>query len=47
MDGEAVKECLDHLVEVHDRARGDLMIDHITADGQTITIVTKNRDLHY
>lgn len=41
MDGEAVKECLDHLVEVHDRARGDLMIDHITADGQTITIVTK------
>lgn len=40
MDGEAVKECLDHLAEVHDRARGDLMIDTITADGQTITITT-------
>ena len=24
MDGEAVKECLEHLIEVHDRARGDL-----------------------
>ncbi len=40
MDGEAVKACLDHLVEVHDRARGDLMIDNITADGQTVTITT-------
>ena len=38
MDGQAVKECLDHLVEVHDRARGDLSIDTITADGQTVTI---------
>ena len=33
LDGQAVKECLEHLVEVHDRARGDLMIDTITADG--------------
>lgn len=41
MDGEAVKECLEHLVEVHDRARGDLMIDSITADGQTVTIRTR------
>lgn len=40
MDGQAVKECLEHLVEVHDRARGDLMIDTITADGQTVTIKT-------
>lgn len=40
MDGEAVKECLEHLIEVHDRARGDLMIDTITADGQTVTITT-------
>lgn len=40
MDGEAVKECLEHLVEVHDRARGDLMIDTITAEGQTVTITT-------
>lgn len=40
VDGEAVKECLEHLVKVHDRAKGDLMIDTITADGQTVTIKT-------
>ena len=37
LDGQAVKECLEHLIEVHDRARGDLMIDTITADSQTVT----------
>ena len=41
MDAEAVKECLDHLVEVHDRAKGDLKIREITADGQTLTIRTQ------
>lgn len=40
MDGEAVKECLDHLLAVHDRAPGDMKIDHIDADGMTITIYT-------
>ena len=40
MDGAAVKECLEHLVDVHERAKGDLMIDSITADGQTVTIKT-------
>lgn len=40
MDAEAVKECLEHLIEVHERAKGDLMIDTITAEGQTITIKT-------
>ena len=40
MDGEAVKECLDHLLEVHDRAPSDLKIDHIEADGMTVTIYT-------
>lgn len=40
MDGEAVKECLEHLVEVHDRAPGDLCIDSIEADGQVVTIKT-------
>lgn len=40
MDGTAVKECLEHLIEVHERAKGDLMIDTITAEGQTITIKT-------
>lgn len=41
MDGEAVKECLEHLIQVHDRARGDLMVDTITAEGQTVTIKTQ------
>lgn len=40
MDGEAVKECLEDLLAVHDRAPGDLKIDSIQADGQTITIHT-------
>ena len=40
MDGEAVKECLEHLIEVHERAKGDLRIDTITAEGQTVTIKT-------
>ena len=41
MDADAVKECLDHLVEVHERAEGDLKIREITADGQTLTIRTQ------
>lgn len=41
LDGEAVKECLEHLIRVHARARGDLMIDTITAEGQTVTITTR------
>ena len=40
MDGQAVKECLEDLVKVHERAKGDLMIDTITAEGQTVTIKT-------
>lgn len=40
MDGEAVKECLEHLVSVHARARTDLKIASITADGQTVVIKT-------
>lgn len=40
MDGEAVKECLDHLLAVHDRAPSDMKIDHIEADGMTVTIYT-------
>jgi len=40
MDGAAVKECLDDLIAVHDRAPGDLKIKEITADGNTITIET-------
>ena len=40
MDAKAVKECLDHLIEVHDRAPGDLKIESIEADGMTLTIHT-------
>ncbi|MCD8121894.1 MAG: ABC transporter substrate-binding protein [Clostridiales bacterium] len=40
MDGEAVKECLEHLVETHDRARGDLGMESIEAEGQVLTITT-------
>lgn len=40
MDAEAVKQCLEHLIQVHDRAPGDLMIESIEADGQILTIRT-------
>ena len=40
MDGEAVKQCLDHLLEVHDRAPSDTKIVDIQADGQVLTITT-------
>ena len=42
MDAAAVKQCLEHLIEVHERAAGDLNIASIEADGQTLTIVTKS-----
>ncbi len=41
MDAQAVKECLEHLVEVHDRAPSDLKIESIEADGLTLTIHTQ------
>lgn len=41
VDGQAVKECLEHLVQVHDRARADLMVRSITAQEQTVTVVTQ------
>lgn len=40
MDGAAVKQCLDALVETHVRAAGDLHIAEITAEGQEVTIKT-------
>ena len=40
MDAQAVKECLDDLLAQHDRAPLDLEIDHIDADGMTLTITT-------
>ena len=41
VDGQAVKECLEHLTQVHERAKGDLKIQEIIADGQTVTIKTQ------
>lgn len=41
MDAQAVKECLEHLVEVHDRAPSDLKIEHMEAEGLTLTIHTE------
>ena len=35
-----MKEGLEQLIAVHDRARGDLAIDRIDAAGQTVTITT-------
>ena len=40
MDGEAVKECLDDLVNFHDRAPSDMKIASVTAEGNTVTIET-------
>src|SRR5699024_6593563 len=40
LDGQAVKECLEDLVAVHERAAGDLKIQEITAEGQKVTIRT-------
>ncbi len=40
MDAQVVKECLDDLVAVHERAAGDLKISNIEADGQSLTITT-------
>ena len=41
LDAQAVKECLEHLTEQHERAKGDLKIKEIAADGQTLTITTE------
>lgn len=39
-DAQAVKACFTHLVEVHERAKGDLHIDTMEADGLVLTIKT-------
>ena len=40
MDAAAVKQCFEHLLEVHDRAPADTKIASIEADGMTLTIKT-------
>lgn len=41
--GEAVKKCLEDLMKRHDRAPHDLKIDRITAEGQKVTIHSKEK----
>ena len=41
LDGQAVKECIENLILVHDRAPYDLKIESIEAEGQTVTFKTK------
>jgi len=43
MTGETVKACFEDLIAKHDRAPKDLQIKSITADGQSITIVSDNK----
>ena len=40
LDGEAVKECIEHLVAVHKRAAGDLNIERVAAEADTVIITT-------
>lgn len=40
VDAAAVKDCFQHLIDVHERAAGNLMIASMEADGQVLTIVT-------
>ena len=43
VDGVAVKHCLEHLIEVHDRAPRDLKIESIAATGQFVTIKSSEK----
>lgn len=43
MTGESVKKCLERLVQMNDRAPSDLNIESITAQGQNVTIKSKNK----
>lgn len=40
LDGDAVKECIEHLVAVHKRASGDLNIERVEAEADTVIITT-------
>lgn len=40
LDGEAVKECIEHLIAVHKRAAGDLNIAKVEAEADTVIITT-------
>ena len=40
LDGESVKECIEHLVAVHKRAAGDLNIERVEAEADTVIITT-------
>ena len=40
LDGDAGKECIEHLVAVHKRAAGDLNIERVEAEADTVIITT-------
>lgn len=40
LDGDAVKECIEYLVAVHKRAAGDLNIERVEAEADTVIITT-------
>ena len=40
LDGDDVKECIEHLVAVHKRAAGDLNIERVEAEADTVIITT-------
>jgi peptide/nickel transport system substrate-binding protein len=41
--GEAVKACLEDLLQKHDRAPKDLKLESITADGQSVTLRSREK----
>lgn len=43
MTGESVKKCLERLIQMNDRAPSDLNIESIIAQGQNVTIKSKNK----
>ena len=43
MTGEAVKACLEDLIAKHDRAPKNLKLTSITAEGQTVTLVSSEK----
>ena len=45
LDGEAVKECIEHLVAVHKRAAGDLNIERVEAEADTVIITSRCQHL--
>ena len=43
VDGDAVRQCLEHLIKVHDRAPRDLKIESIASAGRYVTIKSSEK----